>query len=322
MAADSGMDPDVRGVLMRHLKFSAAELADLDRGKVVRHSIETTAPGEMAVAGAVRINVTRTRFLEHVRDIVGFKKAPEVLQVGRFSDPPVLDDLAALAIDASVFDPRACKVGACDVRLPADAIRRIERELDMGAPDLQARAAALFKQMLIENVTAYVSGQGSRFAQSDGGPVPIRPLDEFAAMLKNSTEVGALVPGLVEHVRDFPQRRIIGAEDFLYWSREKFGMAPLISVTHITIVCATTRTCVVTSKNIYSSRYVDASLALTVATDTAEPSAIYLVYVNRSRANALKGSFSGLRRAVTERRTRAGVERNLRAVKVKLEKGS
>jgi hypothetical protein len=321
--ADSSLEPVVRDVLAHHLKFGPAELAEVDRGRIVRHSLGATAPGEVAVAGAIRINTTRDRFINHVRDIVRFKKAPEVLQVGRFSQPPAPGDLDALTLTAADFDPRSCRrVGACDVRLSADAIGRIGRELDMNAPDVQARGAALFKQLMLEHVTAYVSGHGNRITQHDGGPSPIRPLDEFAALLANSTAIGALVPGLADHLRDFPNRRVSGAEDFLYWTKQKFPSATVISVTHVTIVCAIARTCVVTTKDVYSSRYLDASLALTIATDGADPNSIYVVYANRSRANALKGLFSGLRRAIAERRTRASVEENLKAVKIELEKGS
>src|SRR5262249_14329929 len=112
-------------------------------------------------------------------------------------------------------------------------------------------------------------------------------------------------------------------EDFLYWSKEKFGMAPFITVTHVTIVCSTSHTCVVATRDVYSSRYLDASLALTIATDVGGSSnAIYLVYANRSRANALKGRFSSLRHAIAERRARGGLEASLRAIKDRLEKGS
>ena len=31
--------------------------------------------------------------------------------------------------------------------------------------------------------------------------------------------------------------RMAGAEDFLYWSKEKFGIAPFITVTHVVIAC-------------------------------------------------------------------------------------
>ena len=68
-----------------------------------------------------------------------------------------------------------------------------------------------------------------------------------------------------------------------------------------------------TTKDVYSSRYIDASLAISIATDSLEtPSAFYLVYGNRSRANALKGGFSSLKRAIVERRARGNLEQYLR----------
>ena len=98
-------------------------------------------------------------------------------------------------------------------------------------------------------------------------------------------------------------------------------MAPFITVTHVTIVCPSTATCVMTTKDVYSSRYIDASLAMTIATDSlASPAAFYLVYGNRSRANALKGGFSSLRRLLVERRARGSLEENLRTLKIQLER--
>jgi hypothetical protein len=140
-------------------------------------------------------------------------------------------------------------------------------------------------------------------------------------VLRNSPALAALVPGLPDHLKNFPSSRLSDAEDFLYWSKEKFGYAPFISVTHVSIVCPSAATCVMTTKDVYSSRYIDASLAIAVATDTLEsPEAFILVYGNRSRANALKGGFSGLRRMLVERRARGSLDENLRNLKIALEK--
>ena len=76
------------------------------------------------------------------------------------------------------------------------------------------------------------------------------------------------------------------------------------------------------TKDVYSSRYIDASLALAIASDAVgTPDAFYLVYANRSRATALKGGMSWLRRSVAERRARGGLEESLRTIKIHLEKG-
>jgi len=129
VAADPNDDinHEVRGVLTRYLRFTTTELADLHRGRIVKHSIDSDVPGELAVAGAVRVNVSKNEFLARVRDITRFKSSPDVLQIGRFSDPPTWQDLAALTIDRDDFNPATCHVGDCDVRLPADVIRQFER---------------------------------------------------------------------------------------------------------------------------------------------------------------------------------------------------
>ncbi len=320
--AASDISADIRMVLVRDLRFSTAELADLQRGKVVKHGIATSAPGEIAAVGAVRVNASKAAFLDRVRDIVRFKRGPDILQIGRFGNPPSLDDIVAPTVDKDDFDVRACRVGDCSVRLPADAIRRFRQEIDPKTPDAQERGAALFKQLLVDDVTVYLSGGAGRMPQYDDGPRPIRPIDEFEGILRNAPSIGALVPGLPDHLRDFPATHLSDAEDFLYWSKEKFGAAPFITVTHVTIVCASAETCVMTTKDVYSSRYLDASLGLTIASDAvATSNAFYLLYGNRFRANALKGGWSALRRSVVERRARGRLEESLKTIKNQLEAG-
>ena len=322
-AAESDIDWTIRAVLTRYLGFTISELSDLQGDKVVRHGLDSGAAGEVGVVGAVKVRARKAAFLARVHDIRRFKSGPDILQIGTFSHPPMVDDLAALSVERSDFDVVKCRVRDCGVRLPAAVIQRFEREIDLNAPDAQQRAAALFKQILVDDVTAYVAGSAGRFEQYDDSTRPIRPLDEFDGVLTSSPSLAALLPGLRDHLKSFPSSRLRDADDFLYWSKEKFGYAPFISVTHVTIVCPSAATCVMTTKDVYSSRYIDASLAIAIATDTLEtPEAFYLVYGNRTRANALKGGFSGLRRMLVERRARGSLEENLKNIKNQLEKGS
>jgi len=316
-----GIAPALREALSHDLKFSTVELAELERGKIVKHALEKTASGEIAVAGAVRVNATKEKFLNRFRDIAQFKRGPGVLEIGRFSDPPALGDLDTLTIDKNDFDGRACRVGDCGVRLPAETIRRFQREIDWKAPDADRRAVTLFKQVLLEHVRAYLSGSPNRVIQYDDDKRPVRPVEEFAGILKNSPFLGELVPGLPPHLTAFPRSHLPGAEDFLYWSKETGGFAPFITVTHVTIARAADGSGVITSKDVYSSRYFDSSLAVTIASDVVgTPDAFYLVYVNRSRASAMKGAFSGLRRAMVERRAKSSLEDNLKLLKLRLER--
>jgi hypothetical protein len=316
----SDLQPQLRAVLVRDLKFSPDDLEDLERGKVVKHALPATAPAEVAAVGGVRIRASKDRFAAAYRDIVQFKKNASVLQIGRFGSPPQLADLDGLTITPDDFDLRNCRVGDCDIRLPADIIRRIASEADWQRPGADDRAALLFKHVLLDNVRSYASGGPGRITEYDDDKAPIRPVEDFRGLLKSSPYFDLVLPGLSAHLASYPADPIQGAEDFLYWSKEKFGIAPFISVTHVTLVTTNPREYVATTRDVYSSRYFDASVALVVASDSvSDPRSFYLFYANRSRASALRGSFARIRRSVVERRVKSSLEENLRAVKTRLE---
>src|SRR5262245_19721246 len=86
-------DPAVRDVLTLGLKFSASDLNEMRRGRVVKHNLDAHAAGEFGVAGGIRVSATKDAFLAAARDIVKFKASAEVLQIGRFSSPASIDDL-------------------------------------------------------------------------------------------------------------------------------------------------------------------------------------------------------------------------------------
>jgi hypothetical protein len=274
----------------------------------------------VAAVGGVRIRASKDRFAAAYRDIVRFKKNASVLEIGRFSNPPQPSDLDALTITHDDFDLRECRVGDCDIRLPADVIRRIAADTDWQRPGAEVRAAMLFKQVLFENIRSYMAGGPGRITEYDDDKAPIKPVEDFQAVLKSSPYVDQALPGLSAHLVSYPVEPMAGAEDFLYWSKEKFGIAPFISVTHVTLVTTNPRQYIATTRDVYSSRYFDASLALVVASDSVgDRHSFYLFYVNRSRASALRGTFARIRRSIVERRVKGSLEENLRAVKSRLE---
>ena len=321
-APGSTIAPDVRGVLSRDFKFTPSDVADLERGRIVKRGLDAGAAGEVAVVGAVRVNARAEAFVERVRNIEEFKRGPEIIQIGRFSNPPTLNDLDRLTIGKDDFDLRKCRVGSCDIRLSAQIIGRFQREIDWNAPDADRRAAVLFKQVLLDHVRAYIAGSPGRMTQYDDEKRVVRPVDDFAGLLKSSPYVGALLPDLPAHLRDPIANPLSRAEDFLYWSKEKFGLTPFITVTHVVMTHAALDVRLIASRDVYSSRYFDASLSYSIASPAVGiPKAFYLVYANRSRAAGLKGAFAALRRSIVERRAKNAVEETLKNIKARLESG-
>ncbi len=317
----SDLQPDLKHLLTGELRFSAGDVADLEHGKIVKHTLPASAAaGEVAAIGGVRVHASKDRFTAAYRDIVAFKRNDAVLQIGRFSNPPQPSDLDGLTITRDDLDLHDCRVGDCDIRLPAEDIRRFRNEIDWRDPGAQTKAARLFKDILLDEARAYVTAGPGRITQYDDDTPSIYPIADFQALLKSSPYIDATVPGLADHLRSYPADPLPGGEDFLYWSKEKFGFAPFISVTHVTLVPESGHTTIATTRDVYSSRYFDASLALVIASDSvSDPRAFYLFYINRSRASALRGAFARVRRSIVERRVRGSLEDNLQDVRRRLE---
>jgi hypothetical protein len=316
----SDFQPIFGTVLSHELGFSSTDVADLARGKIVKHTLPPRAPDEVAVAGAVRIRGSRARLISAYRDIVTFRRNanPPVLAVGRFSEPPGASDLDALATDD--FDLRGCKVGDCDIRLPASVIQRVGPSIDWGRPGADVRASTFFKQILLTHVRSYMTGEPGRITSYDDGRTPILPAVSGDDVIKNSPYLDAFKPGLAAHVQCMWSNPLDGADDFLYWSKERFGFAPFVSVTHVTIAPAGPHQTVAANRDVYSSRYIDAGLSMMVASDAASDSAsFYLLYVNRTRASALRGPMAALRRAIIEHKAKGSLDTSLREIKTHLE---
>ncbi len=132
------------------------------------------------------------------------------------------------------------------------------------------------------------------------------------------------VPAFRAHLLAFPRPGLADSEDFLYWSKERFGYKPVVSITHVTIQRLRREgghgAAVIASKQIYASHYFAASLGLSAFVETGAPAGAYLVYLNRSRSDLLQGMFSGVIRFFLRRRVLDGLDKYQRLTKEKLER--
>src|SRR4029453_14298467 len=151
----STFDP-ARTFLMTAFNLSAAEIARIDGGQVVSRTLEVKNRREVATLGIVRIKTSPSSYVEHLADISTFKRTDDVLQVGAFSSPPQREDVASLIInEADLKRLRECRVEDCDVRLSADGIERVRRDIDWRAADGSRNASLLVRRLLVDYVAGY-----------------------------------------------------------------------------------------------------------------------------------------------------------------------
>jgi hypothetical protein len=309
------LPPGVRAFLSEHFQFEAREFGELQRRLAVVKTLDAPVGHEVATLGVVQLAVPSALYIERIHDIAAFKKSAAVLQIGRFGAPASVQDLANLTLDEGDLDDlRHCRPGACGVQLPAEAIDRFRRDVPWGSPGAPDAATKIMRELLVDAVRRYrASGDSALMTYADDEQ-PVSLAAEFSAMIGSKPAFLQRFPELHRHLAQFPQRSD-GITDIVYWSKEKIGPTPVIGITHLAIAPLQRQapaTFAVASKQIYATHYFDASLGVTVLLqDPGDASQSYLVYLNRSRVDVLKGFLSAVKRPIVRGRVRSATAGHL-----------
>ena len=304
---------DSQAFLREVLGYSTAELREVAQGRVAVRALDAQDGREIAIAGAVRVPVSPAEYVAQLRDIVSFKRHEAVQQIAVFSRAPRAEDVAGLTLDPDhVSDLRSCRVYDCDVQLSRDAISRVQA-IQWARADAAAAVTQLFRGILAETVAGYLrSGDAALMTYENARP-PISVANEFRAMVAAPPAILQRFPALERHLAQFSAHAAEGVEDVIYWSKEDVGPKVIISVTHMAIypVPEGAVAYAAASKQLYGSHYFDSSLGLTLLLRDDRPSSLILVYLNRSRVDALGGFLGGLKRAIVRSRGKAAMEQTL-----------
>lgn len=222
--------------LKSHVDFSDKDVERVHQGEIVVKSLKTRERSEVAVFGVVRIPGNVADILSLVDDVEEYADE-NTTRIGRLSETPRLEDFALLSLpEQDVESLRKCKPGDCDIKLSANAIERLQAEIDWSAPDHAERANALFRRVLLDYVLDYQArGNAALMVYAhDKEPAPLA--DSFAALLGDSPYLYEYVPESHSYLESYPAARPANARDFFFWSIEDFGLKPTIRLMHVTIL--------------------------------------------------------------------------------------
>jgi hypothetical protein len=256
-------------------------------------------------------------YVEQLRDIEAFKKSPEVLQIGRFGGTPEASQMAGLTVEQSdVNDLKSCRPGDCGVKLDAEGIQVLaskEARIDTASAALRQHLAAYAQSSLR-------SGNAALIEYHDSSK-PKRLADDLRLILDESAYLREGWPQLFRGVADFSGTLPAGLDGFVYWSQEKIGPRPVVSLTHVIISPPAGGRAAIATKQIYASHYGHASLGLTILLDrsTAAAPRTRVIYVNRSRLDIFGGLLGSIKRPLVRSRARDGAERTMTRLRERVE---
>jgi hypothetical protein len=299
---------DMERALGERFGFSAAELGRLRGGEVV----VKTGPAlgrEIAVGGAVRIPDDKERLVRWIRDVEDFRKAAELGVSHRLSSPPTINDFGDLALDAGELAAlQQCQPGSCALRLGDRAIARFRAEVDWAAADAGRRANLLTRQLMLGYAEAYLRGGDAALGAAHNERTPRAVADEFRTLIRGATNLYALANPLATYLERFPTAPALPVEQFLYWAKGGVGPEASITLHHLVIQAEPGSSIYIVDKQLYASRYVDASLLVLWLAAPPDGQGYYLLAGMRGRSSLLEGVTARLLRGRIEEESREYVQ--------------
>jgi hypothetical protein len=306
-----------RPFLRKVIQLDDTQLAAVERGEVVTKILPTTDKPEVAAFGVVKTGGTADQLVALARDVRKFRKVPQIPEMGLFSSPAKVEDLKGLTHPPDdIAALKRCKPGSCDVKIGAKGMQLMSK-VNWSAPDAEKQAVAIFNQAIVDFVTAYQQGgteaMGTVFDKKDQRS----RVQEYRTLLKNS-------PYLVDYVKEFndylaawPQGKLAGTEDVLYWAKDNFGLKPVVSAYHATIY-RSPRGTLIANKLIGASHFFNASLEILAAVPTPDGKGLYLLNLYRTRLDPPTGMLSGVLMGKIRDGVQTGVKENLKTARERL----
>jgi hypothetical protein len=323
--AAAGRD-EARGYLGK-VGFTGADLSALDAGQVIARSETDKATGEIVAIAAVRIGAPRDRTLAYYGEMVKYVDGKVTLAFGRFSTPPMISDVAGLAFDRGEIDHmKSCRPGNCDVRLGGAGLDMLRTAIDWNVPDYVEKVNQFAREAAVRYVAAYQEKGNDALITYNDTNQPLSLKQQWQGIVANSPYFHVYAPELKDYLERYPAVQLPGARDVFYWVKENYGaLKTVISIVHAVIYeqPGESASVLVAQKHLYASHYYDASLAvasLLADEDDAGKPVTYLVYVNRSRGDLLKGGIGGVKRTVARDQAKKSAEQTLGAIQGVLER--
>jgi hypothetical protein len=314
---------DVASYLEGAAQFPHDRIAALEAGEVIVKTA-TEEKGEVSVTGAARIRTTKEQIQRYFDQYMRYEDGSVVLQVGRFSNPPVLQDVSRLQLESADIEAlRTCKAGDCDVKVGA-AVAQLRAAIDWNAPDYGERVNAFVRQRLVEYVTAYQEKGDAALVTYADKPEPVSLAGQWRALLARSPYLYGYAPQLQKYLQEYPRLNLPGGHDFIQWSKVDLGLKPVVSVTHVVLYEDPARAdrFSVALKKIYASHYHEGAFSFVTVVDArpaGPPPTCYVVLVNRTRTDMFAGKLGGLTRKVAGNELLKGTQVTLQQIQKVLE---
>jgi hypothetical protein len=260
---------------------------DLAKGAIVTRILETADKSEIRTLTVLRVNASEAQFLRCVRDPSCLKRAGEMVAAGPLTTSPAAGEFQSVTLDSKELGYLSkCRVGLCDVRLPAEDIRRFHDEVDWKTAGSRPKAEAMFRDLLVRFARSYRTGGDEVLPTYSNNPHPIQVGASLHGLLATNLPVLDQVPALVQRLERFPEITDASGDDFLYWYKERVWRESVIALNHVVVHEETegaAKAVFVVSKQLFASNYYDSAIEVTELYSPAGGGPATLAFLSAAR---------------------------------------
>src|SRR4029453_16821380 len=204
--------------LTKVLKLTAAERKLLLSGAPIAKNLEADPTKEVAISGAIWISVPASMYVARLQDIENFEKGGGFRSTKKLSEPARVEDFAALTLSPDeVADLRWCEVGDCELKLTAEAVARLKKEINWTRPDVKAQLERLMRSMVTDYVNAYRAGGNSMLAVYRDAAHPTFAAKELRGLVDSMPELSQHLPDMRHYLLEYPNPPTRPTISFMYW---------------------------------------------------------------------------------------------------------
>ena len=197
----------------------------------------------------------------------------------------------------------SCKPRDCDVKVGA-GVAELQAAVDWRAPDRGEQVNAFVRRRLVDYVKAYRERGDAALVTYEDGAQPVSLAGEWRGLLAQSPYLRDYAPQLRRYLEEYPRATLPGGSDSIQWSKVDQGLKPVVALTHVVLYQdpAKPDRLSVALKQIYASHFYEGAFSLATVVDAPPDGGTpvsYVVFVNRTRTDILRGAFGGMKRKLT-----------------------
>jgi hypothetical protein len=143
---------------------------------------------------------------------------------------------------------------------------------------------------------------------------------EYRTLLANSPYLPEYVKEVLDYLLSYPQGKLANAEDILYWTKDEFGLKPVVSLYHMTLYHGP-KGVLISNKLLAASHFFNAALEIMAGVPTPDGKGLYLLSLYRTRIDPPTGMLGGVLMGKVRDGVETGVRENLKFARARLAEG-